>query len=245
MSIRTASFLSRANAVRCERRISGVAGVHGSEQRQRSRALGSRHPSRRFGVLSRGARAPATRRTSGRRTVPHRRRADRAHPWVRGGGVASHGRARGGVSRGVGRAGRRVGALPATAPARLAAGTVNASFAHRRRWRQGGAGTECRARARRVRREVSRLIQEKELHCRRPRRSDFHRASGEAEPFNRGRFMYQKPQMERFGTFRELTQIGFNGSTDGFTICGIGTGNDLCGPERPCDRCGGLRCGSG
>jgi hypothetical protein len=58
--------------------------------------------------------------------------------------------------------------------------------------------------------------------------------------------MYQKPKVERFGTFRELTQIGFNGSTDGFTICGIGTGNDLCGgPERPCDRCGGLRCGSG
>ena len=46
--------------------------------------------------------------------------------------------------------------------------------------------------------------------------------------------MYQKPQMERFGTFRELTQIGFNGSTDGFTICGIGTGNELCGgPEGP------------
>jgi hypothetical protein len=37
--------------------------------------------------------------------------------------------------------------------------------------------------------------------------------------------------VERFGTFRELTQVGFNGSTDGYTICGIGggTGNELCG----------------
>ena len=53
--------------------------------------------------------------------------------------------------------------------------------------------------------------------------------------------MYQKPKVERFGTFRELTQIGFNGDTDGFTICGIGggTGNELCGgPEGPCCRCG-------
>lgn len=43
--------------------------------------------------------------------------------------------------------------------------------------------------------------------------------------------MYQKPRVERYGTFRELTQVGFNGSTDGFTICGIGggTGNELCG----------------
>ena len=42
--------------------------------------------------------------------------------------------------------------------------------------------------------------------------------------------MYQKPKVERFGTFRELTQVGFNGTTDGFTICGNngGTGNELC-----------------
>jgi hypothetical protein len=40
--------------------------------------------------------------------------------------------------------------------------------------------------------------------------------------------VYQKPKVERFGTFRELTQVGFNGTTDGFTICGIGTGNELC-----------------
>lgn len=52
--------------------------------------------------------------------------------------------------------------------------------------------------------------------------------------------MYQKPRVERFGTFRELTQVGFNGSTDGFTICGIGngTGNELCGGP------GGPRCSS-
>jgi len=42
------------------------------------------------------------------------------------------------------------------------------------------------------------------------------------------RRVYQKPKVERFGTFRELTQVGFNGTTDGFTICGIGTGNELC-----------------
>ena len=43
--------------------------------------------------------------------------------------------------------------------------------------------------------------------------------------------VYQKPRVERFGSFRELTQVGFNGTTDGFTICGIGggTGNELCG----------------
>lgn len=46
--------------------------------------------------------------------------------------------------------------------------------------------------------------------------------------FEEGR-VYQKPRVERFGSFRELTQVGFNGTTDGFTICGIGTGNELCG----------------
>ncbi len=32
--------------------------------------------------------------------------------------------------------------------------------------------------------------------------------------------MYEKPTLEKFGTFRELTQIGFSGATDGFTIIG-------------------------
>lgn len=51
--------------------------------------------------------------------------------------------------------------------------------------------------------------------------------------------MYQKPKVERFGTFRELTQIGFQGDSDGFTICGDtpGVGNNACGlpgaPECP------------
>ncbi|GEM_PF-637245 len=51
------------------------------------------------------------------------------------------------------------------------------------------------------------------------------------------RRVYQKPKVERFGTFRELTQIGFQGSSDGYTICGDtpGTGNDVCGTEgNPC-----------
>jgi hypothetical protein len=41
--------------------------------------------------------------------------------------------------------------------------------------------------------------------------------------------VYQKPKVERFGTFRELTQVGFQGTSDGFTICGTtspATGND-------------------
>ena len=54
------------------------------------------------------------------------------------------------------------------------------------------------------------------------------------------RRVYQKPKVERFGTFRELTQIGLQGSSDGFTICGIGgTGNNFCGtPDNPCPRTG-------
>jgi hypothetical protein len=46
--------------------------------------------------------------------------------------------------------------------------------------------------------------------------------------------VYQKPKVERFGTFRELTQVGFNGTTDGFTICGI-TGNEC---KKDCVRTG-------
>ena len=33
--------------------------------------------------------------------------------------------------------------------------------------------------------------------------------------------MYEKPVLQRFGTFRELTQIGFNNATDGGSIFGI------------------------
>ncbi|MGH7649118.1 MAG: lasso RiPP family leader peptide-containing protein [Gemmatimonadaceae bacterium] len=62
-----------------------------------------------------------------------------------------------------------------------------------------------------------------------------------ARPHDTGRRrVYQKPKVERFGTFRELTQIGLQGSSDGFTICGIGgTGNNFCGtPDNPCPRTG-------
>jgi hypothetical protein len=34
--------------------------------------------------------------------------------------------------------------------------------------------------------------------------------------------MYEKPKLERFGTFRELTQIGLNSDADGAVIFGIG-----------------------
>lgn len=35
--------------------------------------------------------------------------------------------------------------------------------------------------------------------------------------------MYQKPQLQKFGTFRELTLLGLNSSTDGAVIFGIGS----------------------
>jgi hypothetical protein len=35
--------------------------------------------------------------------------------------------------------------------------------------------------------------------------------------------MYQKPTLQRFGTFRDLTQAGCQGALDGRTIEGIGT----------------------
>ena len=34
---------------------------------------------------------------------------------------------------------------------------------------------------------------------------------------------YQKPLVEKFGSFRELTQLGFASSTDGASIFGIGS----------------------
>jgi hypothetical protein len=40
--------------------------------------------------------------------------------------------------------------------------------------------------------------------------------------------MYQKPVLERFGDFRELTQYGLIGSTDGGTIQGISSPGEGC-----------------
>lgn len=44
---------------------------------------------------------------------------------------------------------------------------------------------------------------------------------------------YSTPSLLCFGEFRELTQVGFSGATDGCTITGPGvgsvTGNDLSG----------------
>ena len=34
--------------------------------------------------------------------------------------------------------------------------------------------------------------------------------------------MYQKPMIERFGSFRDLTQTGCFGAADGFSVPGIG-----------------------
>jgi hypothetical protein len=36
--------------------------------------------------------------------------------------------------------------------------------------------------------------------------------------------VYQKPKVQRFGTFRELTQAGLTGSCDGFTVTNNDTG---------------------
>ena len=36
--------------------------------------------------------------------------------------------------------------------------------------------------------------------------------------------MYQKPRVERFGTFRELTRLGFTGVSDGLLIVNAATG---------------------
>ena len=35
--------------------------------------------------------------------------------------------------------------------------------------------------------------------------------------------MYQKPSLQRFGTFRDLTQAGCQGALDGRVVEGIGT----------------------
>jgi hypothetical protein len=45
--------------------------------------------------------------------------------------------------------------------------------------------------------------------------------------------MYQKPQLERFGTFRELTLLGNNGNTDGQTFMGVDGDNvfNTCTPQ--------------
>lgn len=36
--------------------------------------------------------------------------------------------------------------------------------------------------------------------------------------------MYEKPKVQRFGTFRELTQAGLTGTCDGFTVTSNDTG---------------------
>lgn len=36
--------------------------------------------------------------------------------------------------------------------------------------------------------------------------------------------MYEKPKVQRFGTFRELTQAGVTGACDGFSVTSNDTG---------------------
>lgn len=38
--------------------------------------------------------------------------------------------------------------------------------------------------------------------------------------------MYAKPTLEKFGTFRDLTMLGFLGTSDGYFICGTVTGSN-------------------
>lgn len=52
------------------------------------------------------------------------------------------------------------------------------------------------------------------------------------QPFPGGG-MYEKPRVQRFGTFRELTAAGWDRDNDGLVVFGIG-GDNLCGgPDRP------------
>ena len=52
--------------------------------------------------------------------------------------------------------------------------------------------------------------------------------------------MYQKPAVERFGTFRALTQAGTTGLGDSAAIM-CNQGNNVCGtPEVPCNNASGL-----
>jgi hypothetical protein len=45
--------------------------------------------------------------------------------------------------------------------------------------------------------------------------------------------VYEKPRVERYGTFRELTRAGWDRDSDGLVVFGIG-GDNLCGaPNRP------------
>ena len=43
--------------------------------------------------------------------------------------------------------------------------------------------------------------------------------------------MYEKPILRRFGTFRELTQLGLRASTDGGSIFGIASPGKKCATE--------------
>jgi hypothetical protein len=40
--------------------------------------------------------------------------------------------------------------------------------------------------------------------------------------------MYRKPKVERFGTFRDLTLIGNQGSADGMFVAGVSPDGDNC-----------------
>ena len=55
---------------------------------------------------------------------------------------------------------------------------------------------------------------------------------------SKGGAVYEKPKVERFGTFRELTLAGWDRDNDGLVVLGIG-GDNVCGaanrPECPWD----------
>jgi hypothetical protein len=38
--------------------------------------------------------------------------------------------------------------------------------------------------------------------------------------------MYQKPSVKKFGSFRELTKVGFNNVSDGGAVFGTAVGNN-------------------
>lgn len=56
--------------------------------------------------------------------------------------------------------------------------------------------------------------------------------------------MYAKPRLDTFGSFRELTQVGFSGSSDGATFIGV-TGGVATGSGCTMDNYGNMVCAPG
>jgi len=45
--------------------------------------------------------------------------------------------------------------------------------------------------------------------------------------------MYERPKLKRYGSLRELTEAGFNGTSDGFFLRIVGNGDEYLGCGTP------------